>query len=283
MNVVSRRSKEEDAVGCALRHAGLPNGQSITVNGVEIPRDEIARETQHHPAARPIDAWVEAAQALVIRELLIQEAHNLELAPEPLTDDDGRMETDEEALVRQLVEHEVPLPSPDHEICLRMYNQFKHRFRSPDIFSVRHILIPDSGVDKALRIAARSAAEAVLQKALANPAAFSNLAQQHSACPSKNVGGSLGRISSGQTVTEFEAALIHLPVGRIAEALIETRYGFHVVIVDHRQEGKQLPYEMVQLSIADWLNAKSRHVGLKQYIGMLASKAEIKGIELPSH
>ena len=40
-------------------------------------RSAIARETQNHPAAKPIDAWLAAARALVVRELLLQEARRL--------------------------------------------------------------------------------------------------------------------------------------------------------------------------------------------------------------
>ncbi len=48
--------------------------KAVTVNGVEIPLAAIARETQHHPAGNPSEAWTAAARALAIRELLLQEA-----------------------------------------------------------------------------------------------------------------------------------------------------------------------------------------------------------------
>ena len=54
----------------------MPAGKPVTVsvNGVSIARDAIVREMQHHPAPKPIAAWQQAARALVIRELLLQEA-----------------------------------------------------------------------------------------------------------------------------------------------------------------------------------------------------------------
>ncbi len=66
---------------CAA-HAQMPAGKpaTVSVNGVAIARDAIAREMQHHPAPKPIAAWQQAARALVIRELLLQEARRLGVA-----------------------------------------------------------------------------------------------------------------------------------------------------------------------------------------------------------
>jgi peptidyl-prolyl cis-trans isomerase C len=40
-------------MSCALHSLDLPKPQTVRVNGVTIPRDAIAREAQHHPAAAP--------------------------------------------------------------------------------------------------------------------------------------------------------------------------------------------------------------------------------------
>ena len=52
----------------------LPKPKTISVNGAVIAREIIAREVQNHPAEKPILAWQAAARALVVRELLLQEA-----------------------------------------------------------------------------------------------------------------------------------------------------------------------------------------------------------------
>jgi len=103
----------------------------ISVNGVVIPRDAIAREVQHHPASKPVEAWLSAARALVVRELLLQEARRIGLAATPLSDEAGRRETEEDALMRCLIEREIVTPEPDEEACRRYYEQRKRLFRSP--------------------------------------------------------------------------------------------------------------------------------------------------------
>ena len=112
---------------CSVTHT-LP--KSISVNGVVIAREVIAREVQNHPAEKPILAWQAAARALVVRELLLQEARRLGIEAEPLRDPEGRFETPEEAAMRALVEREVVTPEPDEAACRRFYEQNRARFRS---------------------------------------------------------------------------------------------------------------------------------------------------------
>jgi hypothetical protein len=102
----------------------------VSVNGVVIPRDAIAREVQHHPASKPVEAWLSAARALVVRELLLQEARRVGLTATPLSDEHGRRETEDDALIRRLIEREIATPEPDEESCRRYYEHRKHLFRS---------------------------------------------------------------------------------------------------------------------------------------------------------
>jgi peptidyl-prolyl cis-trans isomerase C len=106
------------------------NPVEVSVNGIVIPRDMIAREVQHHPASKPVEAWLSAARALVVHELLLQQARRIGIAASPLSDEHGRRETEEDALIRQLVESEVRTPEPDKETCQRYYEQRKRLFRS---------------------------------------------------------------------------------------------------------------------------------------------------------
>jgi peptidyl-prolyl cis-trans isomerase C len=109
---------------------GATTPTAVSVNGVTIPRDAIAREAQHHPAPKPVAAWKSAAQALIIRELLLQRALAIGILPAPSCDSRGRRETEEEALIRGLIEQEVTTPEPDDETCRRYYRQNRRRFRS---------------------------------------------------------------------------------------------------------------------------------------------------------
>lgn len=117
-------------MSCALKNSDLPQPADITVNGVAIPRGEIALEVQHHPARTAIEAWKAAARALIVRELLLEEASRLGIAAEPLNDEHGRRELATEAIIRCLIEQQVTVPRPDRQVCRRFYEGNRDRLFS---------------------------------------------------------------------------------------------------------------------------------------------------------
>lgn len=251
----------------------------VSVNGVAISRADIAREIQNHAAPNPTAAWESAARALVVRELLLRQAAFLGLEAEPHTDADGLRETDEEALIRTLLEHEVKVPTADRDTCLRYYERNARLFRTDDLHEVSHILLPAPQEDESARQAARELAQALLTR-LENGAVFEDLARSHSVCPSRELGGSLGQIGPGQTVPEFEAALCGITPGTVHPQPVETRYGVHLVRVAHRIKGRELPFEAVEAEIASRLEEHAWHIAVRQYLSLLAGQAEISGIDL---
>lgn len=263
---------------CSVSNA-VPKPKTISVNGVVIPREAIAREVQNHPAAKPILAWQAAARALVVRELLLQESARLGIDAVPLSDSDGRRETDDEAAMRTLVEREVSTPDPDEAACRRFYEQNLQRFRSGDLYEAAHILIAAPRNDAEARTAARATADTILAAVKSDRTAFADLAANNSNCTtSASDGGYLGQITRGQTVAEFEAGLERMQPGEVA--IVETRYGFHIVRLDRRAEGQTLPFEIVRERIADYLIASVEHRAIAQYVAILAGRADIAGISL---
>jgi len=235
---------------------------------------------QHHKAPKPIEAWQSAARALVIRELLLQQARNLGISPLPRSDDDGRRETEDEALVRGLVEQEVATPEPDESACRRYYDQNRRRFRAETIYEAAHILFAAWQGDAEAYAQAERAAVLVLAELQLRPERFGDLAREHSACPSAASGGNLGQITEGQVTPEFAQALSVLAPGAICDMPVRTRYGVHVIRLERKIEGDELPFELVAANIADYLRENVTRRATAQYIARLVSKAEIAGIDL---
>jgi peptidyl-prolyl cis-trans isomerase C len=252
----------------------------VSVNGVAISSADIARETQHHASPDPDESWALAARALAIRELLSQEAARLGLAAEPIEDDEGRRETADEARLRALLEREVVVPNAGEAECRRFYDRNRRRFRSPDLFEPAHILIAAPPGDEPARAAARRTAEAVIAELQHRPRDFAALAEAHSACSSSKQGGNLGQIGPGQTVDEFERALAGMTAGEVHPHPVETRYGLHVVRLERRIDGRDLPFELVRERIAQYLEESVRRRALKQYVSILASRAKVTGVDL---
>jgi len=246
----------------------------ISVNEVSITPEAMARELQYHPAPSREEAVYHAARALVIRELLQQRIAELDLSLEL-----GAGENEEEAATRLLLEREVQVPECDEATCQRYYDSNRARFHSAPLLAVRHILLECAPDDAEARSLAHVQAELLLQRLADLPGSFAELAQKYSACPSKAQGGSLGQISKGQTVPELERQLFTLAPG-LASKPLESRFGWHVVSVDQRIEGKALPYEVVSTAIRTQLQQGVWQKALVQYLQTLIGAADIRGIHL---
>ena len=266
-------------MSCAAEPKVAARRAIVSVNGVVIPHAAIARETQNHPASSPPEAWKAASRALAIREMLRQEVARLGVVAKPLADEDGRMETDEEAAMRALIESEASTPEPSESELRRFYEVNVAKFRSPAISEAAHILIVAPPGDQVARERARARAQTICDHLATRPEDFADLARDMSACTSAALGGDLGQISSGQTAPEFETALARLSPGAHSRNPVETRYGFHVIRLGRRIEGRQMPFDMVREKIAAYLVEAVRRRASAQYVAILAGRSNIVGID----
>jgi peptidyl-prolyl cis-trans isomerase C len=184
----------------------------------------------------------------------------------------------EDALINRLIEMEVSSPTPTASECEIYYRKNLNQFRSGDLVEASHILFqvtPNVPLE-----ALRSKAQEVLQQVQEHPERFAELARTYSNCTSAEVGGNLGQLSKGQTVPEFERVIFSLETGETAPRLIESRFGLHIVRVEHRVEGRTLPFEMIREQLAQFLAEQVRTRALKQYLQILVGQANIQGVEL---
>ncbi len=251
--------------------AGEPRSQfpPVMVGDTLIAEEEIAREMQHHPAEEVTQAWHDAARSLVIRELLLQQAGRLQL-PKDL---------DEEERIARVLEQELQVPEPSDEDCERFYGANPERFRSPTIMAVSHILLAAAPDDADERMRQEDLGRQLLTALQQGGSGFADMARQYSACESRHQGGSLGQISKGQTVEEFERVVFSLDEG-LSPMLVESRYGWHLVRVDQRLDGEPLPYEAAKPRIRQYLNESVTRRALRQYLQVLALKTGVSGVDL---
>ena len=252
---------------------------TILVNGIEIGEAAVAREIQYHPAPSLDEAGKLAARALVVRELLLQEAHRLALAPEAPDGDDEAEELDD-ALVRTLLEGAVTVPEPDEERCRAELDHHPERYRSPDLFEAAHILFPAPVSDPAAREAARRSAEETLVLLQAAPKRFAELARERSACPSAAEGGSLGQFTADEMVPEFMTFLGDVEPGALCPVPAPTPFGYHVIRLDHREPGRTLPFERIRDKISLDLYDREWRQAVHRFIGQLVGRARIEGVEM---
>lgn len=255
----------------------LPGPVPVTlrVAGTGISEADIAREMQHHRAASPQQSRVEAARALVVRELLRCEAERLGL-PAEVAPVDG--ETLEEACIRMLIEREVITPEPDEAACRRYYERNRDRLRHPDRLRVRHILLAAAPNDSGARTRACQLGEELIADLRGHPERFTEFAMRHSACPSRDEGGELGWVERGQTTPEFDRQLFMLRPG-LAGLTIESRYGHHVVSVNEIARGTAMGFDEAAGKIAAYLETQVKQNALHQYLQILRERHPVTGLD----
>ena len=251
----------------------------LVVNGEVIPQAKLDAETQNHvaPKGKPLVARQKAANALAVRALLLQEARRRGLRGEPREVAPGRFETQEEALIRGLLDRVIPAKAATPAQVRREWARDPSRFRSPPLWEVSHILCACDPRDDAKRALAHARAVALTAEALADPRGFAALAGRASDCGSKAKGGALGQLGPGDSVPEFEAALNQLSEGEITPSPVLSRHGWHIVRMDAKAPGRTLPFEAVKDRVAAALERAAWDRAARAFVAKLVDSAEISG------
>lgn len=255
-----------------------PSFGTISINGVDIEAEAIAQEIQHHPADDGEKAWQEAARALALRELLLQEAHRQGLHAAPEVDEAGRCETEEDAIVRALLERQLQPATAGEEECRRYYEGHIARFRTPDLFEASHILIEPGSNNEQAWTDARARARTIAAEVGDNLRAFAAAAREFSQCPTAHQDGSLGQVRRGELVTTVQKALEALAEGTTGREPVCSQHGWHVLRLQRRIKGRTLPFDRVKDKIADMLEARAWAVAATRYATELAASAKIEGV-----
>lgn len=151
----------------------------------------------------------------------------------------------DEALVRQLYDEKLKDIPPEEEI------------------EARHILVETEDQAAALADQARSGED------------FAKLAEEHSKDPgSKANGGTLGYLSKGQTVREFEEAAFSLEKGEVSKP-VKSQFGWHVIKLEDRRMKPVPTFEEVKGQIS---HAMEQQKG-QQVSKELREKASIEYVD----
>ena len=128
-----------------------------------------------------------------------------------------------------------------YEYNAKMYSQ-------PKQVKAKHILFKVAQDDtEEVKNKVKERAEKVLEKARKGDD-FAALAKEYSEGPSKSQGGDLGYFKTGQMEPPFEEAAFALKKGEISD-LVQTRFGYHIILVEDIKEAGMTPLEQVREDI----------------------------------
>lgn len=255
--------------------------QPIKVNGAEISPEQVMQEVQKHPMAaiNPAQAMAETARALVVRQLLLQEADKKGITEEnEAAQDLPATAQDYEKRIHGVLVSEITVAEPEDATCLDFYDKNKEALKNPEMAEASHILFKfEENSDK----------EELEQKATdliahlnENPEEFAAMAEEYSDCPSKQNGGNLGQLTRGQTVPAFEQAMFDLEIGQMTAEPVESNFGYHIIKLHNKVPGQLLPFEVMHEQIAQYLKMNAWQAQVGQYIESLVQNADIEGITM---
>lgn len=173
----------------------------------------------------------------------------------------------DEARIEALLARDLAVPDPTVEECACHYERHRSRYVSDALVEASHILfavVPGVHVEPIL-----AQAQGTLAYLRSHPDDFARSAAEFSNCPSGRVGGSLGQLAPGDVVPELRAALFETGHAGILPELIRSRHGLHILRVDRRHAGRQIPFEQVADRIAAELVAQSWTSAAVHYVERL--------------
>ncbi len=155
----------------------------------------------------------------------------------------------------------------EHDAALReMYKEITQRAQGKQI-RARHILLRlDPNADKKSAAEVYQKMEKIRQEALASPKRFSDLARQHSTCPSRAQGGDLGFFPRGAMVPAFDQAAFALQKIGAISSIVRTQFGLHIIKLIGQKGGPSGSFEDARLELGKLYFDKLSRAYLQQVL-----------------
>jgi peptidyl-prolyl cis-trans isomerase C len=178
--------------------------------------------------------------------------------------------------IRAWLDQEViPGVQVSDEEAKTFYEQNPPYFTQPEQVHARHILIKvEEGATPEAKQEARKKIEG-LKKRIDAGEDFAALAQEYSDCPSKENGGDLGYFAKGKMVRPFAEKAFDMKTNEISDP-VETNFGYHLIQVLGRREGKTVAFDEAKEKIKQ--NLRNEHIQEKveTQLAALRKSATIK-------
>lgn len=237
-------------------------GPVATVNGVQIPRarqDIVVRQQTARGAQDSDQLRAQARDALINNELLVQEANRIGIAKKVEVQqqiDLTRQEVIANALVAEFLRTQ-PISDADVQ---KEYDQARTQTGDRE-YKVRHILVSTDDDAKSVLADLRKGGK------------FDEIAQKRSLDEgTRPKGGDLDWNVPSNFDKAFADAMVKLEKGKMTDAPVRTRFGFHIIVLDDVRPVSFPPLTQVRQQIQQRLVSQK----IEGLIRELRSKAKIE-------
>ena len=262
------------------RMGRFPNDVERSQLKKQVLENIIGRELLYQESQKKgikVDQEQVDAQLTALKERFPSEATFKDaLSSMNLTEADLRFQFERDLAIRKLLEGQIGDNVAVSEKEIRAYYDGNvETFKKPEQVRASHILIKvDPGADEAKKADARTKIESVQTK-LKKGEDFGALAKEYSEGPSAPKGGDLGFFGRGQMVKPFEDAAFTMKPGQVSD-MVETRFGYHLIMVTDRTPEGTLTYEEVRDRLEKFLRQQKVQAAIAEYVETLKAKAKIE-------
>lgn len=185
----------------------------------------------------------------------------------------------------------------------KYYQQNIQKFKIPDKVRASHILIeanPEvirmkmqddlrykklseeelrAKIDEKMKEREAKANE-LFKKVQANPSEFAKFAKENSQDKTTAInGGDLGFFAAGDMVPEFSTAAFATKPGKLADKVVKSKYGYHIIMVTDRMAATQQPFDKIKPSLRSYLENQKQIKALDKLTESLKKQAKIEYIQ----
>lgn len=175
----------------------------------------------------------------------------------------------DEAWIAEKIRHRLSEVTPQD--ARAWYDEFKETLRIPPAYHAAHIFLSRHDEKKPDR---EPEIRDIQRQLLAREKTFAQLAAEHSDDDrSKTLGGDLGWFTSERMPADFIAAVEKLKVGQFS-APVQTRLGWHLIIVMERHDSRLPSFAEAQPEIAAQLTSLRRAEAVQSLIAELRARSQ---------
>lgn len=252
------------AVGCSTKDS--PDTSALAkVNNTVITKKDFMKRINRLPEWAKGRFQTEEGKKNFLEEIIKEELLYQEALKKGLNKDGEFQSKIEEfkkmtlisILLKEEIEKKVKM---EPEEVKKFYDENKNEFMSGLEVRARHILV-----------ATKTEAENILKRIQKNES-FSELAKQFSNDKgTAQNGGDLGFFGKGRMLPEFEEVAFSLKPGETSDP-VKTQFGYHIIQVTDRKEGRLHDFEEVKSSIEKQLTTEKQRAFFESYIEKLKGK-----------
>ena len=235
---------------------------------------------------------------VIIDKVGSKEKFNELLKQNGVTSAQFKKDLSDEVKIQKLVDT-LSVVSVSDKDAMDFYKKNADKFKNPDKVRASHILVSANQEELKAKIAAteegkkmteaqlnaevqkqmneqKAKAQKLLAEVKKDPKSFAKIAKENSDdTQSAQQGGDLGFFGKEEMVEPFSKAAFSMKPNTISE-VIQTPYGYHIILVTDRQKAGTEPFDKVKGDIKEYLTNQEKVKVLQQFVDTLKNNAKIE-------